>query len=114
MQCNEDLISFFVRGRFRAKLFCFRDKDHLWKEGELLRDRLDDQVDVMEEISWVDDDDVSHCTACGSQFTVTLRKHHCRLGNEFLPRIYCRLSLFLSILEIAGKYFVIAAVQTGN
>ncbi|KAG0412719.1 hypothetical protein HPB47_010110 [Ixodes persulcatus] len=33
---------------------------------------------------WADDSQVAHCTGCQKQFTVTIRKHHCRnCGNIF-------------------------------
>ncbi|CAN7938356.1 unnamed protein product, partial [Ixodes hexagonus] len=66
-----------------------------------LRKKLDDSVAALHELGrenqalqmdnakyqgrkWADDSQVAHCTGCQKQFTVTIRKHHCRnCGNIF-------------------------------
>nr|XP_042900989.1 early endosome antigen 1 [Parasteatoda tepidariorum]XP_042900990.1 early endosome antigen 1 [Parasteatoda tepidariorum] len=53
---------------------------------ELGRENQTLQVENMKHITrkWADDSEVTHCTACGKLFTVTIRKHHCRnCGNIF-------------------------------
>ncbi|KFM78396.1 Early endosome antigen 1, partial [Stegodyphus mimosarum] len=53
---------------------------------ELGRENQTLQVENMKHITrkWADDAEVTHCTACGKLFTVTIRKHHCRnCGNIF-------------------------------
>ncbi|CAL1292517.1 unnamed protein product [Larinioides sclopetarius] len=53
---------------------------------ELGRENQTLQVENMKHTTrkWADDDTVTHCTACGKHFTVTIRKHHCRnCGNIF-------------------------------
>lgn len=53
---------------------------------ELGRENQTLQVENMKHITrkWADDGEVTHCTACGKLFTVTVRKHHCRnCGNIF-------------------------------
>lgn len=66
-----------------------------------LRHKLDDTMAALQELGrenqtlqientkhqnrkWTDDAEVTHCTLCMKQFTVTIRKHHCRnCGNIF-------------------------------
>lgn len=75
--------------------------EKLQKSSVDLRRKLDDTTAALQELGrenqtlqientkhlarkWTDDNDVSHCTACGKLFTVTVRKHHCRnCGNIF-------------------------------
>lgn len=35
-------------------------------------------------IPWVDDSDVSHCEFCMNRFSLTKRKHHCRLCGKIM------------------------------
>jgi len=46
----------------------------------LLKDQLKEQIEVLEEASWVDDNDVNNCSSCNTPFSVTVRRHHCRFG----------------------------------
>ncbi|XP_054722542.1 early endosome antigen 1-like [Uloborus diversus] len=47
---------------------------------ELGRENQTLQVENMKHVTrkWAEDAEVTHCTACGKLFTVTIRKHHCR------------------------------------
>nr|CAB3247743.1 ZF(FYVE)-6 zinc finger protein 6 [Phallusia mammillata] len=62
------------------------DKDTLWKEGENLKSRTNELEESLDEINWVRDDDVTKCLSCGSQFSLTNRKHHCRMCGK----IFCK------------------------
>lgn len=75
--------------------------EKLQKSTADLRRKLDDTTAALQELGrenqtlqientkhlarkWTDDHEVTHCTACGKLFTVTVRKHHCRnCGNIF-------------------------------
>ncbi|CAK8684177.1 FYVE and coiled-coil domain-containing protein 1-like isoform X2 [Clavelina lepadiformis] len=68
------------------------DKDALWKSGEELQDKLRkaEQADDLDESGWVHDNEVTSCSSCGNTFTLTLRKHHCRIcGNIFCKNCCC-------------------------
>lgn len=69
------------RGEMRKKYEdCVAALQELGRENQTL------QVENMKHISrkWTDDSEVTHCTACGKLFTVTIRRHHCRnCGNIF-------------------------------
>ncbi|XP_014671684.1 PREDICTED: FYVE and coiled-coil domain-containing protein 1-like [Priapulus caudatus] len=58
-----------------------KDKDTLWQSKDQLefeqRQRLLD--------CWVDDKAASHCMGCGKEFSLTRRRHHCRLCG----RVFC-------------------------
>nr|NP_001041461.1 zinc finger protein 6 [Ciona intestinalis]XP_009860813.1 zinc finger protein 6 isoform X1 [Ciona intestinalis]FAA00159.1 TPA: zinc finger protein [Ciona intestinalis] len=70
------------------------DKDHLWKDSQNLRlqiDELEKSVDhddgeTLDTVDWISDDDVTNCGSCDQKFSLTLRKHHCRVCGK----IFCK------------------------
>ncbi|XP_033624733.1 FYVE and coiled-coil domain-containing protein 1-like isoform X1 [Asterias rubens] len=58
-----------------------RDKDTLWQ----WTDKLDYQRKMKASERWIDDNEVTHCMQCRIQFSMIVRRHHCRLCG----RIFC-------------------------
>ncbi|XP_013390207.1 FYVE and coiled-coil domain-containing protein 1 isoform X2 [Lingula anatina] len=58
-----------------------KEKDNLWKRT----DKLEFEHRMKASEKWMDDSTVAHCLGCKSQFSLMLRKHHCRLCG----RIFC-------------------------
>ncbi|XP_077993564.1 FYVE and coiled-coil domain-containing protein 1-like [Glandiceps talaboti] len=58
-----------------------RDKDNLWQKT----DWLAHQQKLQAAERWLDDKEVSHCMQCNSEFSIILRRHHCRLCGK----IFC-------------------------
>ncbi|XP_041347285.1 FYVE and coiled-coil domain-containing protein 1-like isoform X2 [Gigantopelta aegis] len=57
-----------------------KDKDVLWQKTDQLT--YDQKVKANEK--WMDSGTVTHCLACNAEFSIWLRKHHCRLcGHIF-------------------------------
>jgi len=58
-----------------------KDKHELWQNKQVLEVELKSKI----EERWVKDEEVKTCTNCQELFSLTLRKHHCRLCGH----IYC-------------------------
>lgn len=58
-----------------------REKDLLWKRSE----RLSFIQKIQASDRWLKDDEVTSCLGCKAEFTMLLRKHHCRMCG----RIFC-------------------------
>lgn len=58
-----------------------KDKDNLWHKADMLVNRQREKA----EVRWMPDNEATHCLNCGTCFTFTIRKHHCRLCG----RIFC-------------------------
>ena len=46
--------------------------------------------DTATDITWVPDNEASRCTKCGCEFTMTKRKHHCRLCGNVMCNDCCK------------------------
>ncbi|XP_070536598.1 FYVE and coiled-coil domain-containing protein 1-like [Ptychodera flava] len=58
-----------------------RDKDNLWQKT----DWLAHQQKLQAAERWLDDKEVNNCMQCQTEFSLTVRRHHCRLCG----RIFC-------------------------
>ena len=62
------------------------------------------QMELMKQTGrkWADDADATNCSACGGQFTITNRKHHCRSGRDFVmfKVIMCTDSLAYTVTPV--------------
>lgn len=54
-------------------------------ESKLKMEDLREAQQVIKEASWMDDKEVTNCTACKKEFSISRRKHHCRNCGE----IFC-------------------------
>jgi len=50
-------------------------------------------------VSWQDDDKVKNCPNCQKKFTLTFRKHHCRLCGK----VVCEICLDILDTNLASK-----------
>ncbi|XP_071103963.1 FYVE and coiled-coil domain-containing protein 1-like isoform X1 [Haliotis cracherodii] len=65
----------------RKLLKLIKDKDQLWQKT----DQLAYQQKVQAKETWMDNSTATNCLKCKAEFSIWLRRHHCRLCG----RIYC-------------------------
>ncbi|XP_067686016.1 FYVE and coiled-coil domain-containing protein 1-like isoform X2 [Haliotis asinina] len=65
----------------RKLLKLVRDKDQLWQKT----DQLAYQQKVQAKETWMDNNTATHCLKCKAEFSIWLRRHHCRQCGK----IYC-------------------------
>ena len=58
-----------------------KEKADLWQKA----DKLEYENMLKSNAMWIDDKNCEHCMSCSSQFSMMLRKHHCRV----CLKIYC-------------------------
>ncbi|XP_071152759.1 FYVE and coiled-coil domain-containing protein 1-like isoform X1 [Mytilus edulis] len=58
-----------------------RDKDSLWQKT----DQLSYEQKLQAKDKWLDEKDITHCMQCRTEFSFTIRKHHCRICG----RVFC-------------------------
>uniref|UniRef100_A0A8C4PWF2 RUN and FYVE domain-containing protein 4 n=1 Tax=Eptatretus burgeri TaxID=7764 RepID=A0A8C4PWF2_EPTBU len=73
----------------------FRDKDILWQKAE----RLSEEVEHTSGRHWQPDRDARICVECHSDFSILIRKHHCRSCG----RIFCDSCSNNWVLSESGK-----------
>ncbi|VDI05792.1 Hypothetical predicted protein, partial [Mytilus galloprovincialis] len=58
-----------------------RDKDSLWQKT----DQLSYEQKLQAKDKWLDEKDITQCMQCRTEFSFTIRKHHCRICG----RVFC-------------------------
>ncbi|CAB3405741.1 unnamed protein product [Caenorhabditis bovis] len=53
-------------------------------ESKLRMVELTEELLPLSDAQWAKDSDVTNCTSCSEVFTITKRKHHCRMSSRFL------------------------------
>jgi len=62
-------------------------------------------------VPWAPDSDVNLCTACGKSFTITRRRHHCRLCGGIICNRCSQFLPFSYASELAVNWFLYLSIQ---
>ena len=76
----------------------------MWKQGQLISSRAisrtkEEALSIarMKDPTWIEDNAISECFLCGTQFSMTTRKHHCRSCGQIICSECC-----LKRIELPG------------